>query len=216
MAGLLDTQNKRWASDKSAFGYRMLTKMGWKDGKGLGSKEDGTTTHIRPKKRVTSGGIGITNPNATAWDVPAAVAAGLDNVLAALAPVSAGTSADERPERNRVVRTRGFYGRRAAGKDVRNYSQTALAEIFGGADCRDGRSRPAGEGGTPTCMGEEADKEEAEEADVEGEAERRARRLRRRQRRKERKESKERKALRVKDRIGKDRKKHRKSKKDVR
>jgi len=29
----------------------MLTKMGWKTGKGLGAKEDGTATHIKSVKR---------------------------------------------------------------------------------------------------------------------------------------------------------------------
>lgn len=38
-------------ADKSNFGRRMLEKMGWGDGKGLGRKEDGMSTHIKIKKR---------------------------------------------------------------------------------------------------------------------------------------------------------------------
>lgn len=29
----------------------MLTKMGWQSGKGLGAKEDGSTTHVKSVKR---------------------------------------------------------------------------------------------------------------------------------------------------------------------
>ena len=50
-ANLGGTQNRAWAEDKSSFGYKMLMKMGWSDGKGLGKNEDGNATHIRIQKR---------------------------------------------------------------------------------------------------------------------------------------------------------------------
>ena len=42
---------------KDAFAYTMLKKMGWDEGKGLGAKESGISTHIRVKKRED--GIGV-------------------------------------------------------------------------------------------------------------------------------------------------------------
>jgi Pin2-interacting protein X1 len=36
----------------------MLEKMGWKEGKGLGANEDGTTEHIKVKKKIDNQGIG--------------------------------------------------------------------------------------------------------------------------------------------------------------
>jgi len=45
-------------ADKSAFGFKMLQKMGWSEGKGLGRKEDGMTTHIRMKRRPDAVGVG--------------------------------------------------------------------------------------------------------------------------------------------------------------
>jgi Pin2-interacting protein X1 len=44
------------AADKSAFGYRMMEKMGWAAGKGLGKKEDGMVAHVKVKKRADAQG----------------------------------------------------------------------------------------------------------------------------------------------------------------
>lgn len=40
------------SADKSNFGFKMLEKMGWAEGKGLGRKEDGMSTHVRVKRRT--------------------------------------------------------------------------------------------------------------------------------------------------------------------
>lgn len=53
-----DKRNQQWASDKSSFGQRMLLKMGWKEGKGLGKNEEGTNTNLRAVKREEGLGIG--------------------------------------------------------------------------------------------------------------------------------------------------------------
>eukprot|EP00946_MAST-07B_sp_MAST-7B-sp1_P001082 g1082.t1 len=50
-AALGGSQNKAWANDANAFGRKMLEKMGWKDGAGLGKDEQGEKTHVRIKKR---------------------------------------------------------------------------------------------------------------------------------------------------------------------
>ena len=45
-------------TDKSKFGYKMLQKMGWSEGKGLGVSEDGALEHIKVKMKCdTSGNI---------------------------------------------------------------------------------------------------------------------------------------------------------------
>lgn len=35
--------------DKSKYGYRMLQRMGWEEGKGLGSKEEGLKEYVKVK-----------------------------------------------------------------------------------------------------------------------------------------------------------------------
>ena len=44
-----DPLNKTWANDKSKFGYKMLMKMGWSEGKGLGAEETGITENVEVK-----------------------------------------------------------------------------------------------------------------------------------------------------------------------
>ena len=39
------------ATDTSTFAYRMMQKMGWKEGKGLGKNESGTASNIRVQRR---------------------------------------------------------------------------------------------------------------------------------------------------------------------
>ncbi len=44
------------AADTSQFGYRMLEKMGWSEGKGLGKNEQGEETHINVMRKVGKDG----------------------------------------------------------------------------------------------------------------------------------------------------------------
>jgi len=53
-----DKRNSQWATDKSAFGQRMLMKMGWNEGKGLGKNQQGTNTNLRAIRREEGLGIG--------------------------------------------------------------------------------------------------------------------------------------------------------------
>ncbi|NXU56744.1 PINX1 inhibitor, partial [Turnix velox] len=53
----VDPQNSAWSKDDSKFGQRMLEKMGWSKGKGLGAQEQGNTEHI--KVRVKNNNLGL-------------------------------------------------------------------------------------------------------------------------------------------------------------
>lgn len=47
-------------TDTSSFGRKMLEKMGWKTGQGLGLKNDGTTSHVKISIKDDNLGIGAT------------------------------------------------------------------------------------------------------------------------------------------------------------
>eukprot|EP00906_Rhabdomonas_costata_P029015 RCo040982 len=53
----VDPNNKHWTSDSSRFGYQMLLKMGWSEGKGLGRQEQGNPDFIRVQKREPNQGL---------------------------------------------------------------------------------------------------------------------------------------------------------------
>jgi hypothetical protein len=51
-----DPQNSFWANDVNKFGRKMLERMGWSDGKGLGANGEGTTTHIEVVRKTDNAG----------------------------------------------------------------------------------------------------------------------------------------------------------------
>ncbi len=53
-----DHRNADWANDTSNFGQKMLLKMGWSKGKGLGKNEQGTNDNLRAIRREEGLGIG--------------------------------------------------------------------------------------------------------------------------------------------------------------
>ncbi|XP_077979052.1 uncharacterized protein LOC144434473 [Glandiceps talaboti] len=62
-----DPRNTLWANDSDKFGQRMLQKMGWKPGSGLGAKEHGITDHIRVTKNRDNIGLGANHKTEERW-----------------------------------------------------------------------------------------------------------------------------------------------------
>jgi Pin2-interacting protein X1 len=52
----LNPRGKAWSEDSNKFGQKMLEKMGWSRGKGLGAKEDGIREHVKPAYKNDSKG----------------------------------------------------------------------------------------------------------------------------------------------------------------
>lgn len=78
-----DTLNKSWKNDKSKFGFKMLQKMGWTEGKGLGKNEDGMAEHVKVAKKSNNLGLGAKSDStgAESW---ASTAISFNGVLEAL------------------------------------------------------------------------------------------------------------------------------------
>lgn len=78
-----DTQNQAWKNDKSKFGLKMMQKMGWTEGKGLGKNEDGVSEHVKVTKKSNNLGLGATHDSsgAAGW---ASAAVSFNGVLETL------------------------------------------------------------------------------------------------------------------------------------
>lgn len=62
-----DPNNLFWSKDESKFGFRMLQKMGWAPGKGLGVNEDGKKDHVKIRLKDNNLGVGATKKNIDNW-----------------------------------------------------------------------------------------------------------------------------------------------------
>ncbi|CAI2175374.1 11285_t:CDS:10 [Funneliformis geosporum] len=62
-----DPRNLAWSNDQNKFGYKMLSKMGWLPGKGLGVNEDGAKEHIKLSLKQDNLGIGATKKTIDNW-----------------------------------------------------------------------------------------------------------------------------------------------------
>lgn len=95
-----DTLNQAWKNDKSKFGLKMLQKMGWTEGKGLGKNEDGISEHVRVAKKSNNLGLGAKHDvsGAAAW---ASTSVTFDSVLAALGKAYGNANARAQEEKQR-------------------------------------------------------------------------------------------------------------------
>ncbi|CAH0484495.1 unnamed protein product [Peronospora farinosa] len=151
-------QNMAWASDTSKFGFKMLVKMGWSAGKGVGKDLQGQATHVKIARRSQNLGLGCSLKQAEmqGWSE---TAGGFADVLKTLNESygskanSDGDSASESSSsKNRktkkdkkskkskkkskkvekpTVSRRLHYRKRQINKDAKNYGAVEMAAILG-------------------------------------------------------------------------------------
>ncbi|XP_064224860.1 PIN2/TERF1-interacting telomerase inhibitor 1 isoform X2 [Aotus nancymaae] len=119
----VDPQNTAWSNDDSKFGQRMLEKMGWSKGKGLGAQEQGATDHIKVQVKNNHLGLGATINNEDNW------IAHQDDFNQLLAELNT------------------CHGQETAGKDLSSRSKTDLDCIFGK---RQSKKTPEGDASSST------------------------------------------------------------------
>jgi Pin2-interacting protein X1 len=62
-----DPRNLKWKKDQEAVGFKMLSKMGWSEGKGLGAEESGMQDYIKVKVKDNNYGIGADARTSDNW-----------------------------------------------------------------------------------------------------------------------------------------------------
>ncbi|XP_040204024.1 PIN2/TERF1-interacting telomerase inhibitor 1 [Rana temporaria] len=134
----VDPRNSAWTKDESKFGQKMLEKMGWSKGKGLGAQEQGSTEHIKVQVKNNTMGLGACNNYEDKW---IAHQDDFNQLLAELNDCH-GTASSDSPandskksfsleEKSKTSKKRVHYMKFAKGKDLSCRSDTDLACIFG-------------------------------------------------------------------------------------
>ncbi|XP_053316924.1 PIN2/TERF1-interacting telomerase inhibitor 1 [Spea bombifrons] len=134
----VDPRNSTWSKDESKFGQKMLEKMGWSKGKGLGAQEQGSTEHIRVQVKNNTLGLGASVNHEDNW---IAHQDDFNQILAELNNFHGGADSDPPPkeekksfsleEKSKSSKKRVHYMKFAKGKDLSCRSDTDLACIFG-------------------------------------------------------------------------------------
>ncbi|XP_014235024.1 PIN2/TERF1-interacting telomerase inhibitor 1-like [Trichogramma pretiosum] len=131
----LNPQGKQWSKDSSKLGQRMLEKMGWSSGKGLGAHEQGMTEHIRVKVKNDQVGLGHEKNKDDQWTVHQD---SFNDLLANLQKEQGSTEISDQvlsgtslEEKSKSSSKRVHYKKFTKGKDVNKYSAKDLANIFG-------------------------------------------------------------------------------------
>ncbi|KAF7665783.1 hypothetical protein LDENG_00133690 [Lucifuga dentata] len=134
----VDPRNSAWSNDESKFGQKMLERMGWSKGKGLGRSEQGSTDHIKVKLKNNNHGLGA---NASHEDNWIAHQDDFNDLLAHLNSChSQSNSNDSQPEeqknfsleeKSKTSKKRVHYMKFTKGKDLSSRSEKDLNCIFG-------------------------------------------------------------------------------------
>ncbi|XP_048186440.1 PIN2/TERF1-interacting telomerase inhibitor 1 [Perognathus longimembris pacificus] len=156
----VDPRNTAWSNDDSKFGQRMLEKMGWSKGKGLGAQEQGATDHIKVQVKNNHLGLGATNNNEDNW---IAHQDDFNQLLAELSTHHGQETADSSEhkekksfsleEKSKISKNRVHYKKFTKGKDLSSRSKTDLDCIFGK---RQSKKTAEEDGSAPTPDGSES------------------------------------------------------------
>ncbi|XP_074065280.1 PIN2/TERF1-interacting telomerase inhibitor 1 isoform X2 [Macrotis lagotis] len=134
----VDPRNTAWSNDDSKFGQKMLEKMGWSKGKGLGAQEQGATEHIKVQVKNNQLGLGASANHEDNWLAPQEE---FNQLLAELNSCHGQEAKDfsnnkeeksfSLEEKSKSSKRRVHYTKFTKGKDLSSRSKTDLDCIFG-------------------------------------------------------------------------------------
>ncbi|XP_034178163.2 uncharacterized protein LOC117603282 [Osmia lignaria lignaria] len=136
----LNPRGKQWSEDGEKFGQKMLEKMGWTSGKGLGANEQGMTEHVRVSVKNDKSGIGFKQDALEeAWtehqesfnDFLQKLQTEQSETIVQIEEVNTELSGKSLELKSKHSRARVHYQKFTRGKDVNKYSSKDLANIFG-------------------------------------------------------------------------------------
>ncbi|XP_046576940.1 PIN2/TERF1-interacting telomerase inhibitor 1-like isoform X2 [Haliotis rubra] len=146
----INPQGTNWSNDDSKFGQKMLERMGWSKGKGLGAKENGQVEHVKISFKNDQKGVGSNKNQADNW---IAHQDDFNSLLETLNEGHGGGEVDS-PVAHQVAslekksqssRSRVHYSKFTKGKDLSSRSHEDLKCIFGkrAAKPTSGKNSPA-------------------------------------------------------------------------
>ncbi|XP_062546586.1 PIN2/TERF1-interacting telomerase inhibitor 1 isoform X2 [Armigeres subalbatus] len=122
-------------NDSSSFGVRMLEKLGWSEGKGLGKREDGMCAPILPKMKQDAEGFGYAGEKDDHWTQHDQdfnqLLKSLNGEQAPVADEGDVVKMKSLEEKSKNSRARVHYKKFTRGKDLSRASEKDLANIFG-------------------------------------------------------------------------------------
>ncbi|XP_011502488.1 PREDICTED: uncharacterized protein LOC105365900 [Ceratosolen solmsi marchali] len=155
---MLNSRGKQWSEDSNKFGQKIMEKMGWSNGKGLGAQEQGMVEHIRVKVKNDQVGVGYNKDRDNHWseyqesfsrfleDLQKEKSSDTAEIIKEKDDDLNGKSLDKTEpiegkdivlnrksleEKSKQSQKRVHYRKFVRGKDVNKYSPKDLANIFG-------------------------------------------------------------------------------------
>jgi Pin2-interacting protein X1 len=130
----VDPQNQSWIRDEGKYGKKLMEKMGWTSGKGLGKTESGMADNIKLNPNTDSRGLGSDGRGYDhVWiehqDNFNALLEQLNSQVAAVAPVGKEPKSFNLEEISKKSRARIHYHKFTRGKDLSSKSADDLACI---------------------------------------------------------------------------------------
>ncbi|KAM9779506.1 PIN2/TERF1-interacting telomerase inhibitor 1 [Syngnathus typhle] len=133
----VDPRNSSWSNDDSKFGQKLMERMGWAKGKGLGKHEQGDAEHVKVKVKNNTHGLGAGISQEDNW---IAHQDDFNDLLAQLNNCHGQNNSETQPEeqkgfsleeKSKTSKKRVHYMKFAKGKDLSSRSATDLNCIFG-------------------------------------------------------------------------------------